>query len=373
MIPFFDVGASYRELRDELDEAYHRVMDAGWFILGREVDSFEREFAHFCGTKHCISVGNGLDALSLSLNAMEIGQGHEVIVPANTFIATWLAVSYAGALPVAVEPDPATFNIDPHRIEAAITPKTKAIIAVHLYGQPCDMEPIRTLAKKHNLRVIEDAAQAHGAEYHGKRAGSLADCGCFSFYPAKNLGAFGDGGAITTDDDSLAERLRMLRNYGSERKYLHDSLGVNSRLDELQAAFLRVKLKYVDDWNQRRIDLAACYGEMLSAIPGVIAPSVITGGNPVWHLYVVRHARRDELARHLSAAGIGSQVHYPVPPHRSRAYSSGSWRGGPLPIAERLSAEVLSLPIGPHHSVDEIRDVCDVIRDFGAGAVRRAA
>ncbi|MDP2752964.1 MAG: DegT/DnrJ/EryC1/StrS family aminotransferase, partial [Nitrospirota bacterium] len=250
-IPFLDLRAAYLELAPELDEAYHRVMQSGWFILGAEVDAFENEFADYCDAKQCVGVGNGLEALHLILRAMDIGPGDEVIVPSNTYIATWLAVSYAGATPVAVEPDRRTFNLDSARIEAAITPRTRAIIAVHLYGQPADMDPIIEIARRHNLRVIEDAAQAHGARYKGRRAGSLGDAAGFSFYPGKNLGALGDGGAVTTDDETLAGRIRVLRNYGSSIKYHNELKGYNSRLDELQAAFLRVKLKHLDTWNAR--------------------------------------------------------------------------------------------------------------------------
>jgi dTDP-4-amino-4,6-dideoxygalactose transaminase len=372
VIPFLDVGAGYRELRADLDDAYRRVMDAGWFILGRDVAAFEQEFAAYCGVERCVAVANGLDALSLSLKAYDIGAGDEVIVPANTFMATWLAVTYTGATPVAVEPDPATYNLDPRRIATAVTSRTKAIMPVHLYGQPADMDPIREVADAHGLRVIEDAAQAHGATYRGRRTGGLADCGCFSFYPGKNLGCFGDGGAITTNDAALADRLRLLRNYGSERKYEHDVPGVNSRLDELQAAFLRVKLRHLDEWNSRRLNLATLYRDLLGDIPGLRMPSVHTDVEPVWHLFVVRHPRRDELLAHLAAEGIGAQVHYPVPPHCSRAYARGGWTGGPLPLTERVAGEVLSLPMGPHLTTANVHQVCAVIRAFRS-ADRRAA
>jgi dTDP-4-amino-4,6-dideoxygalactose transaminase len=364
MIPFLDVAAGYRELRDELDEAYHRVMDAGWYILGREVSAFEAEFASYLGVDHCITVGNGLDALHLALRASDVGQGDEVIVPANTFIATWLAVTYAGATPVAVDPHPDTFNLDPAAMEAAITPRTKAIIPVHLYGQPANMAAIREIATAHGLRVIEDAAQAHGARFGDRYVGAWGDCACFSFYPGKNLGCFGDGGAITTDDAELAERLRLLRNYGSREKYHHDTAGVNSRLDELQAAFLRVKLRHLEDWNDRRTALARAYQEGLADGSGITLPTVAVGAEPVWHLFVIRHALRDELHRYLAKRGIGAQVHYPVPAHRTQAYAAGGWIGGPLPVAERLSAEVLSLPIGPHLTANDVRQVCGAVREF---------
>ncbi len=262
-IPFLNMKAPYQELRKELDEVYHRVMASGWYILGEEVESFEQEFAAYCGVKHCIGVGNGLEALHLILRAYGIGPGDEVIVPANTYIATWLAVSYAGAQPVPVEPDESTYNLDPDRIEATITPQTKAILVVHLYGQTAEMDAINTIARKYGLKLIEDAAQAHGARYRTKRAGSLGDAAGWSFYPGKNLGALGDAGAVTTDDDELADKIRMLRNYGSKVKYHNLAKGYNSRLDEVQAAFLRVKLKYLEEWNARRAHLADLYCETL--------------------------------------------------------------------------------------------------------------
>jgi dTDP-4-amino-4,6-dideoxygalactose transaminase len=370
MIPFLDVAAGYRELRDELDAAYRRVMDAGRFVLGGEVGSFEAEFAEYCGVAHCVTVGNGLDALALALRAYDVAAGDEVIVPGHTFVATWLAVTHVGATPVAVDPDPVTYTIDPDRLAAAITPRTKAIIPVHIYGQPADMTPIRALADEHGLRVIEDAAQAHGAVYHWRRAGGLGDCGCFSFYPAKNLGCFGDGGAVTTNDAALADRLRLLRNYGAERKYEHDLPGLNSRLDELQAAFLRVKLRYLDDWNARRRRLASVYRNALADCPGVVLPAVRTGTEHAWHLFVVRHVRREDLLRHLAESGVGAQVHYPVPPHRTNAYAD--WTGPPLELTERLADEVLSLPMGPHLTVTEVRRVCDTLRQFGTTLSRAA-
>ncbi len=372
MIPFLDVGATYRELRSELDTAFRRVMENGWFILGREVEAFEVEFAAYCGVKHCVSVGNGLDALHLALRALGIGAGDEVIVPSNTYIATWLAVTYAGATPVAVEPDPAAFNLDPARIAAAVTPRTRAILPVHLYGLPADMDAIMAIARQRGLKVIEDAAHAHGARYCGRHAGALGDCGCFSFYPGKNLGCFGDGGAVTTDDGDLADRLRLLRNYGSRRKYHHEVAGVNSRLDELQAAFLRVKLPRLDEWNQRRTGIAARYLQELRSIPGLTFQQVPRYCESAWHLFVVRHPRRDELQQHLAAAGTGTMVHYPIPPHRSAAYAGNSWRGARLPWAERLAGEVLSLPIGPHMSMAEVDRVCETLRSFQP-AVRHAA
>lgn len=356
-IPFLDLKPVYAELRAELDAAYHRVMESGWFILGEEVEAFEREFAAYCDVKHCIGVGNGLEALHLILRAYGIGPGHEVIVPSNTYIATWLAISYAGATPIPVEPDERTYNLDPDRIEAAITARTRAIMPVHLYGQPADMAPINAVARRHHLKVIDDAAQAHGARYRGRPVGGLGDATGWSFYPGKNLGAFGDAGAITTDDDELADRVRVLRNYGSRVKYFNDVKGFNSRLDPLQAAFLRVRLKHLDDWNQRRQVIAGRYLEAFSTVPELIAPHVLTGAEPVWHVFVVRHPQRDELQRKLSAAGVGTLIHYPVPPHLSAAYQEAGYASGAFPIAERLAREVLSLPMGPHLSGDEAEAV----------------
>ena len=322
MIPFLDhEGESMLELKPELDAAYRRVMDSGWFVLGREVEAFEAEYAAFCGTAHCVGLGNGLEALELVLRAWDIGAGDEVIVPSNTYIATWLAVIGGGATVVPVEPTPAGPNIDPDRIAAAITPRTKAIMPVHLYGEPADMDAIMALAARHGLRVVEDVAQAQGARVRGRRTGSLGHAGAHSFYPTKNLGAFGDGGAVTTDDAALAERLRVLRNYGSRVKYVNVERGFNSRLDELQAAFLRVKLTRLDAWNDHRRRIAAGYRDKLSGSPSLGLPRAPQWAEPVWHLYVVRTARRAELMAALEKAGIGSLIHYPIPPHLQQAYA----------------------------------------------------
>ena len=310
---------------------------------------------------HCIGVGNGLEALHLVLRAMNIGPGAEVIVPANTYIATWLAVSYAGAIPVPVEPDEGTYNINPGLIESAITSSTKAIIPVHLYGQPADMDPINEIASRYNLKVIEDAAQAHGANYKDRRVGGLGDAAAFSFYPGKNLGAFGDGGAITTNDATLAEKLRILRNYGSRVKYFNEVKGVNSRLDELQAAFLRVKLKKLDEWNVRRRNLAQYYQEKLSNIQHLVLPYVYQWVSPVWHLYVVRHPFRDELRRRLDASDIGTLIHYPVPPHLSEAYTVEAKWSDKLAITEKMASTILSLPMGPHLTQDAISQVVEAL------------
>ncbi len=345
-IPFLDFGPMNNPLRAELLAAFNRVMDSSWYILGPETEAFEAEFAAYCGVDHCIGVGNGLDALHLILRGMEIGPGDEVIVPSNTYIATWLAVTHSGAKPVPVEPDTRTYNLDPTRIEAAISPRTRAIIAVHLYGQPADMDAIHAIAEKHGLKVIEDAAQAHGARFKDKTTGALGHAAGFSFYPGKNLGALGDGGAVTTDDRALAERVRMLRNYGSPIKYKNDEKGFNSRLDELQAAFLRVKLSQLDGWNQARRSIAERYIAQLNDT-GLVVPWVPDWAAPIWHLFVVRTALRDELQRYLSDMGILTLIHYPIPPHLQTAYSDLGLIKGALPLAEAIHQEVLSLPIWP--------------------------
>ena len=364
-IPFLELKPTYLELKDEFDAAWHRVMDSGWYLLGNELESFEQEYAAYCGAKHCVGVGSGLDALHLALRAWEIGPGDEVIVPSYTFIATWLAVTNTGAAPVPVEPDPKTFNLDPGRVCAAVTPHTRAIIPVHLYGQPADMDPIVAIAEKHGLKVLEDAAQAHGARYKLRSVGSLGHAAAHSFYPSKNLGAFSDGGAVTTDDTALADKLRALRNYGSALKYYHERIGTNSRLDELQAAFLRVKLTKLSEWNARRKSIARYYLNQLQELPELVLPFVPADIDPVWHLFVVRHPSRDELQRHLSEAGIGTLIHYPVPPHLSGAYSDLGQRQGAYPIAEEQSRTVLSLPIGAHLNNEAQDHVIEAIRAFG--------
>lgn len=349
-VPFLDLRSAYLELKEEHDAAYQRVMDSGRYVLGQELESFESEFAAYCEVKHCVGVGNGLDALHLILRAMEIGPGDEVIVPTNTFIATWLAVSYAGATPVPVEPDVRTYNIDPQRIEAAITPRTRAIMPVHLYGQPADMDGINAIGQRYRLPVIEDAAQAHGARYKGRRTGSLGTAAGFSYYPGKNLGAAGDGGAVVTNDSVLADKVRLLRNYGSPAKYRHTAKGFNSRLDELQAALLRVKLSKLDEWNKCRAHIAREYRKALADIPGIILPFVPEWADPVWHLFVIRAKERQALIERLDAGGIGWLIHYPAPPHLQEAYSDLPFREGDFPVAESLAKEILSIPIGPHLS-----------------------
>ncbi len=346
-IPFLDLRATYIELKPAIDDAIRRVLDSGWYILGEEVDSFENEYASYCDAKHCVSVANGLDALHLALLALGVGAGDEVIVPSNTYIATWLAVSQCGATPIPIEPDAATYNIDPARIEAAITPRTKVILPVHLYGQPCDIDPILEIARKYGLKVLEDGAQAHGARYKGRRLGAHGDMVAWSFYPGKNLGAFGDGGAITTDDAELADRIRVLRNYGSRVKYVNDVRGFNSRLDPMHAAAMRVKLKVLDAWNERRTVIASRYQQELFGL-GLTLPFVPDWAEPAWHLYVIQHPKRDALHKALAEVDIGTLIHYPIPPHLQQAYSSLGYVKGHFPLAEEIANQCLSLPIGPH-------------------------
>jgi dTDP-4-amino-4,6-dideoxygalactose transaminase len=367
-IPFQDFLAPYHELKQELDAAYHRFMESGWLVLGKETTAFEEEYAAYCEADHCVGISNGLEALHLALRAMGCGPGDEVIVPSNTYIATWLAVSQVGAKPVAVEPDPLTFNMDSCRVEDAITAKTKVIMAVNLYGQPCDYDALKAIANKHGLRLAIDNAQAHGCKYKGKVVGALADIECHSFYPSKNLGAFGEAGAITTNDSDLADRIRVLRNYGSRVRYYNEIQGYNARIDELQAAFLRVKLRKLDEWNTRRSSIAEQYLSQLSAFSSELSlPFVPEWSSPVWHLFVIRHPHRDALQQYLSDNGIQTIIHYPIPPHLSGAYSDlppptpGSWQ---LPIAKQLANEVLSLPIGPHISPDAVTLVTSAISSF---------
>ena len=359
-IPFLNFAGPYQELKSELDTAYKRVMESGWYILGKEVEAFEQEFATYCGVAHCIGVGNGLEALSLILYAYGIGENDEVIVPANTYIATWLAVSHNRATPVPVEPQEKTYNINPALIEKAITGRTKAIMVVHLYGQTADMDAINAIAQKYHLKVIEDCAQAHGAWYKNKKAGNLGDAAGFSFYPGKNLGAIGDGGAVLTNDDHLAGSLKKLRNYGSEQKYYNEVIGFNSRLDELQAAFLRVKLSRLDEWNTRRKIIAAYYIEHLTKT-SLILPTVPEWADPVWHLFVVRSSSRNTLQKEIADAGISTMIHYPVPPHLQKAYAKMNMGEGSYPITELIHGEILSLPIGPHLSALEQEKIISIL------------
>jgi dTDP-4-amino-4,6-dideoxygalactose transaminase len=351
-IPFLDLTAGYVELQADIDAAIYRVLNSGRYIFGEEVEAFEREYASYCEAKHCVGVANGMDALHLALLAMGVGAEHEVIVPSNTFIATWLAVSQCGATPIPVEPDAATYNIDPARIEAAITRRTKVILPVHLYGQPADMDPILAIARKHGLKVLEDGAQAHGARYKGKRIGAHGDVVAWSFYPGKNLGAYGDGGAITTDDEEIAGRVRVLGNYGSRVKYINDVRGFNSRLDPIQAAALRVKLKVLDEWNKRRTAIAYRYRTELTGT-GIILPLFPEWAEPVWHLFVVQLTQRDALKRMLGEIGIATAIHYPIPPHLQQAYATAGYVKNQFPIAEQMAKNILSLPMGPHFSAEQ--------------------
>ena len=353
-VPFLELKDIHREMGPELDQALLRVSQKGWYLLGAELQAFEKAWAAYLGVKHCIGVANGLDALHLSLLAMDIGAGDEVIVPSNTYIASWLGITQAGATVVPVEPDVATHNIDPDRIEAAITPRTKAIMPVHLYGQAADMGPILDLARRRGLRVLEDAAQAHGARYRGTRVGGSAvtDVASWSFYPTKNLGAMGDAGAITTDDDKLADRLRVLRNYGQRVKYVCEVQGYNSRLDEVQAAVLHAKVPYLDKWNARRSELASRYLRELADVD-LILPHVPDWAEPVWHLFVVRTQERDRVQRFLKEAGVDTVIHYPIAPHQQEAYRDLGFAKDAFPIANQLAGEVLSLPIGPYLTDDQ--------------------
>lgn len=364
-VPFCDLGAVNARYREQLKAAAMRVIDSGWYVLGEEVEAFEDEFAAYCGVRHAVGVGNGLDALSLILRAYqgrgELKPGDEVLVPANTFIATFLAVSQSGLVPVPVEPDDASFNIDAMRAADAIGPRTRAIIAVHLYGQVANMSALAALAAERGLLLIEDAAQAHGARQAGRMAGALGHAAAFSFFPSKNLGALGDGGAVTTDDQDLARRVAILRNYGSATKYHHDVQGTNSRLDEMQAALLRVKLGWLDDEIERRRDVARIYRQGIDH-PDIRLPKVESETGHVWHLFVLRSSRRDELQRHLREQGIQTQVHYPVPVHRQPAYAS--LHGTMLPVAERMHDEVLSLPMSAAMGIDAAARVVAACRAF---------
>lgn len=360
MIPFLDIQRTNAALSDELHAALAQVLASGRFILGAETEAFEREFAAYCGSSHCIGVANGLDALHLILRGYGIGAGDEVIVPSHTYIATWLAVSYAGAKPVPVEPDNVSFNIDPAAVERAITPRTRAIMAVHMYGQTADITALVALAERHGLKIIEDAAQAHGASHNGRLAGGLGDAAGFSFYPGKNLGALGDGGAVVTSDPVLADRIRVLRNYGSRRKYHHEARGFNSRLDELQAAFLRVKLTRLDASNQHRRGVAQEYAQLLSGLD-IQLPKISAGNVSCWHLFVIRSARRNAIQAALSRSGIESLIHYPIPPHQQPAYAA-EFSGGAFPNASSMANEVLSLPMGPTMSHEDIAAVAEAIR-----------
>ena len=365
MIPFLDLKTINAPYMEEMSRVANRVIESGWYIMGKEVGAFESQFAEYCGVKHAIGVASGLDALQLIFRAYkEMGvmkEGDEVIVPANTYIASILAVSENGLVPVLVEPDMESYNIDPDLIEAKITPKTRAILAVHLYGQSADMSRINAIAKKHNLKVVEDAAQAHGATHRQKRVGALGDAAGFSFYPGKNLGALGDGGAVTTGDDLLAETIWTLRNYGSEKKYHNLYKGLNSRLDEIQAAMLSVKLPHLDAANARRDDIAQTYFHEVGN-PEIVLPKVMPGNGHVWHLFVVRCKEREVLQRYLSEHGIGTMIHYPIPPHKQQAYRE--FANQSLPLTEKIHEEVLSIPLHERLREEEVERIIDALNSF---------
>lgn len=361
-IPFLNLKNAYQEIKPELDQLWASVNHDSFYILGPRLSTFEKSFAQYLGVKHVIGVANGLDALTLSVRALGFGPGDEIIVPAFTFIATWLGISEAGATPVPVEVNQ-HYLMDPEKIEKAITPKTKAIMPVHLYGQVCDMEKISALAKKHGLKVIEDAAQAHGAFHNTpQKAGSLGDCSGFSFYPGKNLGCFGDGGCISTNDDTLAEKIRLLRNYGSQISYEHEIKAGNSRLDELQAGILSIKLKHLDEWNNRRRKVAKMYLQELHGIGDLTLPDYHEGH--VWHIFAIRTTRRDALQTFLQNNGIGTRIHYPHAIHLQKAYAEMNQKAGDFPLTEKICSEVLSLPMGPHLTEEEALHCIRTIKSF---------
>ena len=362
MIPFLSLKDVNNRFRDEIDARIKAILDRGWYLQGEENERFSRNFAAYCGTAGAVGVANGLDALNLIIRAYGFGPGDEIIVPANTFIATILAISENGCTPVLVEPDISTYCIDPDKIEAAITPRTKAVMVVHLYGQACPMEKIWALQKKYGFKIIEDAAQSHGALYHGRRTGNLGDAAAFSFYPGKNLGAMGDAGGVTSNDLSLIEKVKALGNYGSDRKYHHIYKGVNSRLDEIQAAILDVKLKHLDADNARRREIAKFYRENITN-PRIVLPQVYDESAHVWHLFVVRCDDRVGLARHLESNGIQTNIHYPTPPHKQGAYAE--WTDRSYPITEQIHRDVLSLPISPMMTNENVRYIVDAVNAFG--------
>ena len=361
MIKFLDLEKINNRFRDEIDLRIKTILDKGWYLQGEENESFTKNFAQYCGTKHCIGVANGLDALNLIIKAFGFGDGDEIIVPANTYIATILAISQNGCTPVLVEPDINTYNINPDLIEEKITEKTKAIMVVHLYGQAVQMEKIWALAKKYNLKVIEDSAQAHGAFCQGRRVGNLSDASAFSFYPGKNLGCLGDGGAVTTNDDNLAAKIKAIANYGSDRKYHHIYKGVNSRLDEIQAAVLDVKLKYLDQDNEKRRKIAKYYRENIKN-ENIILPATYNETSHVWHVFVVRTNERDRFQRYLQNNDIQTIIHYPTPPHKQGAYSE--WNDLSLPITEEIHKTIISIPISPVMTEKEIQRIMEVINEY---------
>ena len=364
MIPFVSFSEVNKLIKVEIISAFEEFFDNAWYVLGEKVKTFEKEYASFNQVKHCIGVSNGLDALHIALKTLGITAGDEVIVPSNTYIATALAVSYVGATPVFVEPDIYTYNLDPKKIEAAITPRTKVIMPVHLYGQCCEMEEIMSIARKHNLFVVEDNAQAQAASYNGKLTGTWGDINGTSFYPGKNLGALGDAGAITTSDPQLAAKASVLRNYGSEKKYYNEVIGYNMRLDECQAAFLSVKLRYLNLWTEQRQNIAAWYNEVLNNIGDVILPETAIGATHSYHLFVVRTAQRDALQKHLTNNNIGTLIHYPIPPHLQQAYDHLGHKKGEFPIAEELAHTSISLPLWPGMTKEHVEEVGSNIKSF---------
>jgi dTDP-4-amino-4,6-dideoxygalactose transaminase len=364
-VQFVDLVSQYHSLRDEIHEALEAVMSTASFVLGDAVREFEEDFAAYCGAKHCVGVASGADALHLALRALDIGPGDEVITVANTFIATVNAISLAGAEPVLVDAKDPWYTMDPALLERAITPRTRAIMPVHLYGQPADMDPILEIAARHGLQVVEDAAQAHGARYKGRRAGTMGVCGCFSFYPGKNLGSYGEGGAVVTDDDALAGALRIYRNCGQSEKYVHPVVGFNSRLHSMQAAVLRVKLRHLDGWNEKRRHFAALYSEGLAGTPGLVLPEVMPGAESVWHLYVVRHPRRDDLMAFLKERGVFCGIHYPVPIHLQQPYARVRTVPEGAPVTTAEAVELLSLPMHPELTNEQAAHVIESVRAFG--------
>lgn len=363
-IPFLSFHKMNADVKAETLASFEHFFDKAWYVLGDQVKQFENEYANFNQTNHCVGLANGLDALIIALKTLNIGKGDEVIVPSNTYIASWLAVSYVGATPIAVEPKMDTYNINPELIEASITSRTKAIMPVHLYGQCCEMDSIMTIAQKHGIAVVEDNAQSQGATYNGKLAGSFGDINGTSFYPGKNLGAYGDAGAITTNNDALAQRAMVIRNYGSQKKYYNDEQGINSRLDEVQAGFLSIKLKNLAKWNANRNHIAAKYMELLAGTTDLVLPTIANGATSVFHLFVIRTSKRDALQQYLQQQGIGTLIHYPVPPHLQKAYSELNGKPGDYPIAEEIANTCLSLPMFPGMTDEEITYVSSHIQQF---------
>ena len=363
-IPFLSFEAVNKDIKQEILQSFEQFFDRAWYVLGEDLTSFEQEYAAFNQVQHAVGVSNGLDALRLCLQLLGIGTGDEVIVPSNTYIATFLAVSHVGAIPVLVEPNLQTYNLDSTKIEAAITPKTKAIMPVHLYGQACEMEAIMAFAEKHNLVVVEDNAQAHGASYNGKLTGSWGHANGTSFYPGKNLGAYGEAGAITTNNAELAYQATILRNYGSDKKYHNVALGYNMRLDECQAGFLRVKLRYLNQWTQQRQQLASWYHEALTGIEEIVLPKVAPGTTHVYHAYVIRTPHRNALQQHLTQASIGTLIHYPIPPHLQPAYAHLGYTTGSFPVAEEIANTCLSLPLWPGMTREQVEEVSETVRRF---------